>query len=138
MDILLQTYYLAFPIVLTALMGWIGKSIVANKKEEQKRKEEAEKRAKEADRVRQANSAGLMLILRYMLKRYHSEYMLQGAITYAQYADWKEAFAAYTDLGGNSIAQDWDADIEALPRTDSIPSASPFEHMLRKSMEEEG
>ena len=135
MEVILQTYYILLPIVATAFMGWIGLSLKDSKKKEQKRKIEEEKKSKEADRIRQTNSRGIMLVLRYMLKRYHSEYMLQGKMTYAQYSDWKEIFGTYTCLGGNSIAEEWDEDIEALPKTDSIPNMSPFEMMLQESME---
>lgn len=135
MKILLESYYILLPIIATAFMGWVGFLLKDSKKKEQERKANEDKKDREADRIRQANATGMMLVLRYMLKRYHSEYMLQGVITYAQYSDWKELFGAYTALGGNSVAYDWNDDIENLPRTDAIPNLSPFEIMLKEKME---
>ena len=138
MDVILQTYYILLPIIATALIGWVGAMLKGQKKREQERIRAEQEREKRAQKANEASGAGIMLVLRYMLKRYHSEYMLQGKITYAQYQDWRDIFAAYSALGGNSIAIDWNDDIEALERTDAIPSASPFEVMLQKNYEKGG
>lgn len=135
MEVLLQTYYIILPIVATALVGWVGVLLKDQKKKEKDREEEIRKQDVEAKRIRKANSTGIMLVLRYMLKRYHSEYMIQGKMTYAQYQDWMDLFAAYTALGGNSIAEDWNRDIEALEKRESVSDISPFEAMLRQSVE---
>lgn len=136
MDVILQTYYILLPIIATALIGWVGAMLKGQKKREQERIRAEKEKAHAAEKESRAASTGIMLVLRYMLKRYHSEYMLQGKITYAQYQDWRDIFAAYSALGGNSIAVDWNDDIEGLERTDSIPSASPFEAMLKHTYEE--
>lgn len=133
MDVILQTYYILLPIIATALIGWVGAMLKGQKKREQERVRVEKENANLAEKNRKAANAGIMLVLRYMLKRYHSEYVIQGKITYAQYQDWRDIFSAYSALGGNSIAIDWNADIEGLERTDSIPSASPFEVMLQKN-----
>ena len=138
MDVIIQTYYILLPIIATALVGWVGAMLKGQKKREQERIRAEQEREKRAQKANEASGAGIMLVLRYMLKRYHSEYMLQGKITYAQYQDWLDFYSAYTALGGNSIAGDWNDDIEGLERTDSIPSASPFEAMLRNSYEKKG
>lgn len=138
MDIILQTYYILLPIIATALVGWVGAMIKGQKKLEQERIEAEQEREKRAQKANEASGAGIMLVLRYMLKRYHSEYMLQGKITYSQYQDWMDIYAAYSALGGNSIAVDWNDEIETLERTDSIPSASPFEAMLKHSYDKKG
>lgn len=124
--VLLQTYYILLPIVATSLLGWIGILLKS-----QRKKEEAQ------EQIRKANSVGIMLVLRYMLKRYHSEYSIQGKITYNQYKEWIELFKAYTDLGGNSIAEEWNEDIEKLEKCESMDERSPFEIMLKQSVNKE-
>lgn len=135
-EILLQTYYILLPIIATALVGWVGVLLKEQKKNEKAREEEAKKKEVAAEQIRHANSTGIMLVLRYMLKRYHSEYMIQGRITYAQYRDWIDLFKAYTALGGNSIAEDWNDDIETMEKCESVSDMSPFEAMLRKTVED--
>lgn len=130
MKVLLETYYIILPIVMTAVVGWVGVLLKDQKKKEQQKEIEAQ-------RIGRANSTGIMLVLRYMLKRYHGEYIIQGKMTYEQYSDWEDLFEAYTALGGNSIAVQWNKEIEELEKCDSIPNMSPFEAMLRQSMEKE-
>ena len=57
-DLLLQTYYVALPIILTALMGYIVWLL------------------KKQKRDRDANSKGTMLLLRVQLIEYHDKYMM--------------------------------------------------------------
>ena len=61
-DILLQTYLVALPIILTALMGYIVWLL------------------KKQKRDRDANSKGTMLLLRVQLIEYHDKYMRLGEI----------------------------------------------------------
>ena len=138
MDVLIETYYILLPVIATALIGWVGTLLKAQKKKEKEKEREIALKDAEAVRIRKANSTGIMLILRYMLKRYHAEYILQGAITYAQLEDWNEMFANYRDHEGNSIAISWNEEIQSLPRTDRIPSMSPYEAMLYKMSNEGG
>lgn len=132
MEVLLQTYYILLPVIATALIGWVGILLKEQKKKESSRAFEAKQRDDEAQRIRTANSKGTMLVLRYMLKRYHSEYMIQEKITYNQYKDWIDLFSTYTALGGNSIAVEWNNDIEKLEKCDSLSETSPFEAMLKQ------
>lgn len=136
MNILIETYYILLPIIATALIGWVGVILKEQKKNEQKREDNILKREKKVENIRKANSTGIMLVLRYMLKRYHSEYMLQGKMTYSQYKGWIELYEAYSNpaLGGNSIAKEWNEDIENLEKTDSIDEASIYEKMLLQKM----
>lgn len=120
MKILLETYYILLPIIATALIGWVGVLLNGQKKE----KTEAEKR-------QAAQSQGIMLILRYMLQRYHGEYRMQKEITYNQYKNWKDIFQIYTDLGGNSIAEEWNEDIERMNKCESVQEMSIYEAMLK-------
>ena len=117
MEVLLQTYYIILPIVATAVVGWAGHVIKQQRSQDN------------------ARDNGIMMILRYMLQRYHSEYMMQGKMTYNQYQDWTDFFHAYTALGGNSVAVQWNKDIEELEKVESVSDASLYELMLKQTME---
>ena len=119
MEILLQTYYILLPIVATALIGWVG-VLLKNQKKEERKKEDKQK----------ALSDGITMILRYMLQRYHGEYMIRKKISYGQYQNWKDMMNVYQALGGNSIAIEWDHDIDELEKCES--DVSPYEEMLKK------
>lgn len=119
MEILLQTYYILLPIVATALIGWVG-VLLKNQKKEERKKEDKQK----------ALSDGITMILRYMLQRYHGEYMIRRKISYGQYQNWKDMMNVYQALGGNSIAIEWDHDIDELEKCES--DVSPYEEMLKK------
>lgn len=123
MKILLETYYILLPIVATALIGWVGVLLNGQKKE----KTLLEKR-------QAAQTAGIMMVLRYMLQRYHGEYKLQGKITYNQYQNWKDMFKVYTELGGNSVAVEWDEDIDRMEKCESASEMSAYETLLKNSM----
>lgn len=122
MEILLQTYYILLPIVATALIGWVG-VLLKNQKKEERKKEDKQK----------ALSDGITMILRYMLQRYHGEYMIRKKISYGQYQNWKDMMSVYRALGGNSIAVEWDHDIDDLEKCES--DVSPYEEMLKKRSE---
>lgn len=125
MKVLLETYYILLPIVATALIGWVGVLLKGQKKE----KTELEKR-------QAAQSAGIMMVLRYMLQRYHGEYKLQGRITYNQYKNWKDIFKVYMELGGNSVAIEWDEDIDRMEKCESASEMSVYEAMLKNSLKQ--
>lgn len=130
MDFLLETYYTLLPIIATAILGWVGIFLKEQKKKESDKDKIAQKKEEEIASIRKANSEGIKLILRYMLKRYHSEYMLQEKITYNQYKDWIDLWKAYEALNGNSIAEEWNDDIEKLDKCDSISDMSIYESIL--------
>lgn len=117
MEVFLQTYYILLPIVATAVVGWAGHVIKTQRSQDD------------------ARDKGIMMVLRYMLQRYHSEYMMQGKMTYSQYQNWIDFFSAYTALGGNSIAVDWNKDIESLDKVESASDASLYEQLLKKTFE---
>lgn len=119
MEILLQTYYILLPIVATALIGWVG-VLLRNQKREERKKEDKQK----------ALSDGITMILRYMLQRYHGEYMIRKKISYGQYQNWKDMMSVYRALGGNSIAIEWDHDIDDIEKCES--DVSPYEEILKK------
>ena len=122
MEVLLQTYYTLLPIIATALVGWVG-VLLKNQKKKDADREEKQK----------ALSEGIMMILRYMLQRYHGEYMIRKKISYSQYQNWKDIFSVYKALGGNSIAIEWDHEIDELDKCES--DVSPYEEMLKKRSE---
>ena len=94
-------------------MGWIGTQLNKQQKE------------------RSANSRGTMLILRYMLERYHTEFMYQGYITEVDYHNVEDIYNAYHELGGNGCATAMWEDIKRLPlRTDIKESRSPYAALL--------
>ena len=84
-DLLLQTYYVALPIILTALMGYIVWLL------------------KKQKRDRDANSKGTMLLLRVQLIEYHDKYMRLGEIPSYAYENFNEMYDAYHKLGGNGM-----------------------------------
>lgn len=135
LDFLVETYYILLPIVATALIGWVGMLLKEQKKDKKDVEEKAKQKEEQIARIRKANSEGIKLVLRYMLNRYHTEYMIQGKITYSQYKDWMDLFAAYTALGGNSIAMDWNDDIEKMDKCNSLEKMSTFEAMVRHNLE---
>ena len=135
MEVILQTYYIILPIIVTALVGWVGVLLKDQKKRDKDREEALKKKNEEAEDIRKNTSMGIMLVLRYMLKRYHEEYMIQGEITYNQYKEWMDIYKVYESLDGNSIAEDWNSDIESLKKceiTDSIPI---FERLLKQCVQ---
>lgn len=84
-ELLIQTYTVALPIILTALMGYIVWLLKNQKKD------------------RDANSKGTMLLLRVQLIEYHDKYMAQGNIPSYAYDNFIEMYEAYHRLGGNGM-----------------------------------
>lgn len=118
--LILETYYILLPIVATALIGWVGYLLKDQKKKEDDR-----------DVKQKAQTTAIMLVLRYMLQRYHGEYKLQGKITYSQYKNWQEIYETYRILGGNSIAEEWNEDVEEMEKAEAHDDMSLYELALR-------
>ena len=95
-DLLLQTYLVALPIILTALMGYIVWLL------------------KKQKRDRDANSKGTMLLLRVQLIEYHDKYMRLGEIPSYAYGNFNEMYDAYYKLGGNGMVTKMKQEIEEL------------------------
>ena len=95
-DLLLQSYYVALPIILTALMGYIVWLL------------------KKQKRDRDANSKGTMLLLRVQLIEYHDKYMRIGEIPSYAYENFNEMYDAYHKLGGNGMVTKVKQEIEEL------------------------
>ena len=95
-DLLLQTYLVALPIILTALMGYIVWLLKTQKRD------------------RDANSKGTMLLLRVQLIEYHDKYMRIGEIPSYAYENFNEMYDAYHKLGGNGMVTKMKQEIEEL------------------------
>ncbi len=95
-EILLETYSVALPIILTALMGYIVWLLKNQKKD------------------RDANSKGTMLLLKVQLIEYHDRYMTDGDIPSYAYQNFCEMYDAYHALGGNGMITKMKHEIEEL------------------------
>lgn len=84
-EILMQTYIIALPIILTSLMGYIVWLLKKQKKD------------------RDANSKGTMLLLRIQMIEYHDKYMQLGFVPSYAYQNFSEMYEAYHQLGGNGM-----------------------------------
>ena len=93
---LMQTYTIALPVILTALMGYIVWLLKNQKKD------------------RDANSKGTMLLLRVQLIEYHDRYMAKGDIPSYAYENFMEMYDAYHALGGNGMSTKMKREIEEL------------------------
>ena len=96
MEMLKETYTIALPIVLTALMGYIV-WLLKNQKSD-----------------RDANSRGTMLLLRVQLIEYHDKYMALKEIPSYAYQNFMEMYEVYHALGGNGMVTKMKNEIEEL------------------------
>ena len=95
-QILIDTYTIALPIVLTALMGYIVWLLKNQKKD------------------RSANSKGTMLLLRVQLIHYHVKYTALGEIPSYAYQNFIDMYEAYHKLGGNGMVTKMKEEIDEL------------------------
>ena len=95
-EFLINTYTIALPIVLTALMGYIVWLLKRQKTD------------------RDANSLGTMLLLRVQLIEYHDKYTKIGEIPSYAYQNFCEMYDAYHQLGGNGMVTKMKNEIEQL------------------------
>lgn len=94
---LMQTYTIALPIVLTALMGYIVFLLKNQKKD------------------RDANSKGTMLLLRVQLIEYHAEWKARGYVTKHSLQNFLEMYDVYHALGGNGMVTELLNEVKELP-----------------------
>lgn len=94
---LMQTYTIALPIVLTALMGYIVFLLKNQKKD------------------RDANSRGTMLLLKVQLIEYHAEWKARGYVTKPGLQNFLEMYDAYHALGGNGVVTELLNEVKELP-----------------------
>ena len=95
-NILLQTYLIALPIILTSVLGYVVWLL------------------KEQKTDRDANSKGTMLLLRVQLIEYHDKYVALGEIPSYAYDNFDEMYKAYHALGGNGMVTKMYDEIKAL------------------------
>lgn len=101
-------------------------------KRDQAHEDRKKEKAKELAQI-QANSEGIKLMLKYMLERYHAEYMIQGFITPDQRRSYSDIYEAYVGLHGNGEGTKMKEEIMNLQiRTDMHP-VNPFITLLKKS-----
>ena len=107
-EFLTNTYTIALPIILTALMGYIVWLLKRQKND------------------RDANSRGTMLLLRVQLIEYHDKYMKLGEIPSYAYQNFQEMYDAYHALGGNGTVTALVNTIHELEvRDDKRPASQP-------------
>lgn len=82
--------------------------------------------------VGDVNGEGLKIVMRYMLQRYHAEYMMQGFVTSHQRSDFLEAYDLYKAKGGNGTAEGWHKEVLELPVRDDLPVVNPYLELLKK------
>ena len=113
-DLLLQTYLIALPIILTALMGYIVWLLQEQRKQKKADVIERNERIEMERKQREANSHGTMLLLRVQLIEYHDKYMQLGEIPSYAYENFNEMYDAYHKLGGNGMVTKMKQEIEEL------------------------
>lgn len=94
--ILLQTYTIALPVVLTSFLGYIVWLLKQQKKD------------------RDANSRGTMLMLRAKLIEYHRDWTERGYVTKHGLENFLEMYEAYHELGGNGMVTHLLEEVEDL------------------------
>lgn len=114
-----------YPFILHRLKKMDDKR---DRAQEERRKEKALELAQV-----QANSAGIKLILKYMLGRYHAEYTIQGFITPDQRQNFRDIYTAYEGLHGNGEGTKMMEEIMELPIRTDIHPLDPFVTLIKKS-----
>mgnify|MGYP006909036589 FL=1 len=113
-SVLLQSYLIALPIVLTALMGYVVWLLQEQRKQKKTDGIERDARIEQEQKQREANSHGTMLLLRVQLIEYHDKYMRLGEIPSYAYENFNEMYDAYHKLGGNGMVTKMKQEIEEL------------------------
>ena len=111
---MLQSYLIALPIVLTALMGYVVWLLQEQRKQKKTDGIERDARIEQEQKQREANSRGTMLLLRVQLIEYHDKYMRLGEIPSYAYENFNEMYDAYHALGGNGMVTKMKQEIDEL------------------------
>lgn len=109
-----QTYMIALPVILTALLGYIVWLLKEQKNQKKIDKEERDTRIEAEKQLREKNSRGTMLLLRVQLIEYHDKYMELGEIPSYAYDNFNDMYDVYHSLGGNGMVTKMKQEIEAL------------------------
>lgn len=113
-EFLYQTYMIALPVILTALLGYIVWMLKEQKKQKQIDIQERDARIEKEKELRENNSKGTMLLLRVQLIEYHDKYMELGEIPSYAYDNFNEMYDVYHKLSGNGMVTKMKQEIEAL------------------------
>lgn len=109
-----QTYLIALPVVLTALLGYIVWMLKEQKEQKKIDIKERNERIEAERKLRENNSKGTMLLLRVQLIEYHNKYIKVGDIPSYAYENFLEMYDAYHALGGNGMITKMKNEIEEL------------------------
>lgn len=109
-----QTYLIALPVVLTALLGYIVWMLKEQKEQKKIDIKERNERIEAERKLRENNSKGTMLLLRVQLIEYHNKYIKLGDIPSYAYENFLEMYDAYHALGGNGMITKMKNEIEEL------------------------
>lgn len=113
-ELMIQTYLIVLPIILTALMGYIVWLLQEQRKQKAIDAKERDKRIERENEQRTANTKGTMLLLRVQLIEYHDKYMMLGSIPSYAYQNFMEMYETYHELGGNGMVTKMMHEIEEL------------------------
>lgn len=80
----------------------------------------------------EGNGEGVKILMRYMLQRYHAEYMIQGYVTTHQRDEFLEAYTVYHGKGGNGTGEYWMQEVSRLPVRDDVVPKNPYLEMMKK------
>lgn len=109
-----QTYMIALPVILAALLGYIVWLLKEQKNQKKIDKEERDTRIEAEKQLREKNSRGTMLLLRVQLIEYHDKYMELGEIPSYAYDNFNDMYDVYHSLGGNGMVKKMKQEIEEL------------------------
>lgn len=109
-----QTYMIALPVILTALLGYIVWLLKEQKNQKKIDKEERDARIEAEKELREKNSKGTMLLLKVQLIEYHDNYMELGEIPSYAYDNFNDMYDVYHSLGGNGMVTKMKQEIEEL------------------------
>lgn len=115
-EFIMETYIICLPIIL----GYIIWLLKRNKEREDADRRKAIDEAERQEKLEANSIKGTTMVLRYIMKQYHTEYMIQGYVTSEQLKDYNEVFEVYVNLGGNSVAIRWHEEINDLPVREKI------------------
>ena len=113
-ELMIQTYLIVLPIILTALMGYIVWLLQEQRKQKAIDAKERDERIERENEQRTANTKGTMLLLRVQLIEYHDKYMMLGSIPSYAYQNFMEMYETYHELGGNGMVTKMMHEIEEL------------------------
>lgn len=127
--------------IFGSVIGWtlnrreaaakITKEVTEQVGANQKSLKELNEQVERLNKLSATAGSGIKAVLRYMLQRYHGEYLHQGYLSSHQKAEFLETYEVYRTLGGNGTATGWKDDICRLPVRDDLPAVNPYLEILK-------